>query len=68
MTPATRLFPSEQAASDIDRILEGEKPLPFQHLFLRRRLGSERPTGTHEVVMVRFTPNRDIRLSVIDVR
>ncbi|MGA8003902.1 MAG: hypothetical protein WCA05_19830, partial [Pseudolabrys sp.] len=30
MTPATRLFPSGQAASYIDRILRREKPLPFQ--------------------------------------
>jgi len=30
MTSATRLFPSGQAASYVDRILGGEKRLPFQ--------------------------------------
>ncbi|MGB8587285.1 MAG: hypothetical protein WCD87_16760, partial [Pseudolabrys sp.] len=33
MTPTTRLFPSGQATSDVDRFIGGEKPLLFSALF-----------------------------------
>jgi hypothetical protein len=42
MTPATRLFPSGQAASYVDRILRGEKPDLRCPLYPQKRTLPER--------------------------